>query len=209
MRVVLLGDSILDNAPYTTPKPDTAAHLQRFLGPDASVQLLARDGGTMGDVDFQLAELEGTPDAAVLSIGGNDVTRHIGILSRHASGSAEVLDELLSVGDDFGRRYEKVARTVAARASRTVLCTIYEVPLEPPPLARLARAPLAVLNDRIIRTGARLGLDVLELRSVCTAPKHFVKQIEPSARGAKRIAAAIAGVLRGDASLTSARVFGL
>ena len=35
-HLLLLGDSILDNAPYTTPKPDTAAHLRRLIGAAAA-----------------------------------------------------------------------------------------------------------------------------------------------------------------------------
>jgi hypothetical protein len=66
---------------------------------------------------------------------------------------------------------------------------------------------LALLNDRILRTGARLGLDVLELRSVCTEPGDFVQQIEPSAQGAAKIARAIAALVQGGTSLRSGRVF--
>jgi hypothetical protein len=205
--LVLLGDSILDNAPYTMPEPDTTAHLQRLLGPRWSVHRLAQDGAKMSDVRFQLRALTTPPAAAVLSIGGNDAGEHIGLLERRASAAAEILHELLIIADDFGRRYEAVARAVAERVPRTLLCTIYEVQLEPPPYARLARVPLAVLNDRIVRTGARLGLDILELRSVCTEPGDFVLQIEPSAQGAARIASAIAAVLDGAESLRSARVF--
>jgi hypothetical protein len=40
--LVLLGDSILDNNPYTRPRPDTTAHLQRLL-PDWSVQRCAME----------------------------------------------------------------------------------------------------------------------------------------------------------------------
>jgi hypothetical protein len=42
----------------------------------------------------------------------------------------------------------------------------------------------SVLNDPIIRTAARLRLEVLELRSVCTDSEDIVLQVEPSARGA-------------------------
>jgi lysophospholipase L1-like esterase len=205
--VVLLGDSILDNDPYTRPAPDTTAHLRRLLGPEWSVRRLARDGATMSDLRHQLGELETRPAQAVLSIGGNDVATHIGLLERRSTSAGEVLGELLGIADDFDRRYEDVARTVAERADRTLLCTIYEVELEPRRFARLARVPLAVINDRILRIGARLGLDVLELRSVCTEPADFVSQIEPSPLGAAKIARAIAAVLQGGMSLRSGRVF--
>jgi len=205
--LVLLGDSILDNQTYTSPKPDTAAHLKRLLGADWSVLLLARDGATLSDVRAQLGALEGKPATVVLSIGGNDAIDHAGVLEREGTTSAEVLAEVLAIAEEFGRGYEAVARAVAARAERTILCTIYEIRLEPARLARLARVPLALLDDQIVRVGARLGLDVLELRSICTEAADFVMQIEPSAQGAGKIANAIAAAVDPKGSLSSARVF--
>ncbi len=205
-RLVLLGDSILDNYPYTDPEPDTTAHVKRMLGPAWSIELLAEDGATMSRVPSQLGRLEGRPDVAVLSIGGNDVTRHADLLGHPGTG-IELLEDLLTIADDFARSYELAARAVAKRAKRTVLCTIYEVQLEPAMAARLVRVPLGVLNDRIVRIGSRLGLDVLELRSICTDPGDFVLSIEPSAQGAERIAEAIAALARNETSLSSPRVF--
>ena len=207
MSVVLLGDSILDNAPYTRPEPDTTAHLIGLLGSEWSVERLARDGATMSEVSLQLQKLHAKPFRAVLSIGGNDAIAHIGLLERRATSAADVLDELLVIADAFERQYETVARSVTDHACGTVLCTIYEVPIEPPVFARLARVPLALLNDRIVRVGARLGADILELRSVCKDPGDFVHQIEPSPRGAAKIAGAIAGILRGAPEPRSGRVF--
>jgi len=194
--LALLGDSILDNAPYTAPEPDTTSHLVRLLAPNWPVVRLALDGATMSGIRAQLAELGDRPAVAVLSVGGNDATEHVGILDREAASAAEVLDELVSIAETFARRYEEVARSVADAADRTVLCTIYNVQLDPPSHARLARTPIALLNDQIVSVAARLGLDVLELRSVCTEPGDFVLQIEPSPRGARKIAEAIAGVVR-------------
>lgn len=205
--LVLLGDSILNNRPYTQPEPDTAEHLQRLLAPQWSVSKFARDGAIMRDVQAQLRELKGKPTTAVLSVGGNDATAHAGVLDRRASTAAEILEELLEITEEFGRRYESVARAVAERATRTVLCTIYEVQLRPARYARLARVPLALLNDAIIGTAARLGLDVLELRSVCTEPGDFVMQIEPSPQGAVKIANAIAALLPERSPLRVGRVF--
>jgi hypothetical protein len=206
-HLVLLGDSILDNSPYTRPEPDTTAHLRALLGSEWFVERLAQDGATMSDLPFQLEELKPNPSVAVLSIGGNDATEHIGILERRATSAAEIFGELLTIADAFESRYEAAARSVAGRARYTLLCTIYDVQLEPPALARLARVPLAILNDRILRIGSRLGLDVLELRSVCTDPADFVKQIEPSPQGAAKIARAIAAIVKGGPELRSGHVF--
>jgi hypothetical protein len=61
-RLVLLGDSILDNASYTDPDPDTTTHLQRLLAERWSVTRLALDGAVMADVGDQLNEIDGRPD---------------------------------------------------------------------------------------------------------------------------------------------------
>jgi lysophospholipase L1-like esterase len=205
--VILLGDSILDNWPYTRPAPDTTSHLSDLLGSAWSVERLALDGATLSSVPLQLDRLRHRPTWAVMSIGGNDLAAHIGLLGRQATSSAELLGELLRIADDFSRSYEAVIRAVADRAEKVLLCTIYEVPLEPSSLARLARAPLGLINDRIVATGARVGADVLDIRTVCTEQADFVLQIEPSARGAAKIAEAIARVLGDEGSLRSARVF--
>jgi hypothetical protein len=67
--------------------------------------------------------------------------------------------------------------------------------------------PLAIFNDRIIRTAGRHGVDVLDLRSVCTEPSHFVLEIEPSAQGARKIAEAIAAVIKGPGAVPGVRIY--
>src|SRR4051812_14447943 len=113
--ICLLGDSILDNAPYTRPHPHTAAHLQQLLT-GWSVELRARDGARMAGVEAQLRGLGTRPSVAVLSVGGNDAVEHIGLLERRDTIAATVFDELLRIADDFEARYEPVARAVMERA---------------------------------------------------------------------------------------------
>jgi lysophospholipase L1-like esterase len=206
--LALFGDSILDNAPYTAAEPDTTSHLQTMLGEKWTVRRYARDGAVMRDVSRQLKESTERPSIAVLSVGGNDLTPRIDILEKRVSSSGEVFDELDKIVDNFDREYAGVAESVRNKADRTILCTIYEVRLEPAAFARRVRIPLAAVNDRIIRTAARLGVEVLELRRVCTEPADFALQIEPSARGAEKIAHAIASVVRGDADLATTRIYG-
>ncbi len=205
--LALFGDSILDNAPYTRPEPDTTAHLERLLGKGWAVRRLATDGATMRDVAGQLSVLRDRVAVAVLSVGGNDAINHIDILEQPTLNSGLVLEHLDAMAESFQQQYEGVVRAVAQHASRVILCTIYEVQLEPPVFAKRVRVPLAVLNDRILRTAAKLGFDTLELRTVCTEPTDFVQQIEPSPQGAAKIAKAIVGVVRGTGGLSSARVF--
>jgi hypothetical protein len=205
--LALLGDSILDNRPYVAPEPDTAAHLRRRLGPDWTVDLLARDGAAIADVRLQLARLPDPIDCAVLSVGGNDALRHVGLLGEPASSVAEVLAELGRIADGFAEGYEALVAELAPRVGRLLLCTIYEPPLSDRLSARLARVPLSLLNDRVIRCAAGRGLEVVELRAVCTRPEDFVMEIEPSPAGASKIAGAIARALQGGPGTPPARLF--
>lgn len=206
--LALFGDSIIDNAAYTGGRPDTTAHLQNLLGDDWNVRRYARDGGVIRDIPRQIAELNGRCDVAVLSVGGNDLTPHIGILEQPVRSSGAVFDQLDSIVQAFDREYMRVAETVAAKADRTILCTIYEVQLEPATFARRVRFPLAAVNDRIIRAALRLGLEVLELRAVCTEAGDFCQQIEPSGPGAEKIARAVAGAVHANTHQSRATIYG-
>jgi hypothetical protein len=204
--LALLGDSILDNAPYTEPQPDTTHHLRQQLRGDWTVERLARDGAIMSDLRFQLAALPNRVECVVLSIGGNDALEHADLLERRASSATQLFGALADIADRFASAYMNLAKAVTGRTARLVVCTIYEPPLYDPLIARLARVPLGVLNDRIVQVASRLSLEVLDLRSVCTERDDFVQQIEPSARGAAKIATAIASLVRGTPELSMARV---
>ena len=206
-RLALLGDSILDNKPYVAPEPDTATHLQRSLVHSWIVDLLARDGSEMPDIRFQMDDLPAVPDLAILSIGGNDAINHIGLLEHRATTTTDLLDQLQSVAETFGARYRQVLEGVLPRVNRLVVCTIYEPPLTDARTARLARVPLTLLNDQIVRTATALALDVLDLRAVCTQPTDFVKEIEPSAVGARKIAEAIEALVRGSTPRSRTQLF--
>jgi hypothetical protein len=191
--LALLGDSILDNGFYTKPQPDTAAHLRGLLGVEWSVASVARDGATTDQIGPQLLRLPpGRPDVAVLSVGGNDLVQHVGILAPRVASSSQLFSSLLDIADRFEKRYTRVLEVLRPGVERLIVCTIYEAPLSGPEPARMALVPLAVFNDRIIRVAGRFGAEVLELREVCTQISDFVEQIEPSGEGARKIAAAIA-----------------
>ena len=56
-NVILLGESILDNAAYVPRDADVVAHLKRRLPIDWSATLLAQDGSVMTGVLGQLEHL--------------------------------------------------------------------------------------------------------------------------------------------------------
>jgi hypothetical protein len=71
-HIVLLGDSIFDNAPYVQTGEAVIHHLKRRIPNTWQATLLAIDGAVTREVHEQLQQLP--PDAThlFLSVGGND-----------------------------------------------------------------------------------------------------------------------------------------
>jgi lysophospholipase L1-like esterase len=158
---------------------------------------------------LQLPTPSGRPDVIVLSLGGNDAVGHLDILAPRPTTSIEFLTLLQNIADDFEEEYSAVLQMLRPLTDRLIVCTIYEPPLEHPEQARLAQVPLAIFNDRIIRIATRCGVDVLDLRSVCTERSDFVLEIEPSAKGARKIAGAIMVVIQEPETGPGSRVYQL
>ncbi|PYO95251.1 MAG: hypothetical protein DMD62_02765 [Gemmatimonadetes bacterium] len=194
--LALLGDGILANRAHTGREPDSATLLGELL-PGWTVSLLAAEGVTMDAVATQVQRLRTDVDLAVLSVGGNDAMEHVDILEQPTQSSAHTLDALTNIVDDFGFKYDQAAKAACGRTTRLVVCTIYEPPLVGTNTASRARVLLTLLNDRILRVACQWGLDVLDLRAICTSRGDFTVQIQPSAAGAAKIARAIAGVAAG------------
>ncbi|HVG46176.1 MAG TPA: SGNH/GDSL hydrolase family protein [Longimicrobium sp.] len=188
--VVLLGDSILDNGAYTGGGPHVAAQLQAALPPGWRSVLAAVDGATTADVPRQMRDVPEDAAVLVLSAGGNDLLMHSDILDQPATGSAQVLDRLARLADDFEVDYRAMLRHVLAPGIPTALCTVYNGNL-PPPQGRLAATAMAVFDDRILRVALEKGLPAIELRAVCARPEDYANPIEPSSIGGEKIARAI------------------
>jgi hypothetical protein len=188
-HIVLLGDSIFDNAAYVDG-PDVVAQLRQLLPPDWRATLSAVDGAVIEDVSRQLGCIPDDVTHLVVSAGGNDALGHADLLDRPATSSAQVLGWLDDAARAFERRYEAMLDVVLERALPTTLCTIYNGNLGPP-TQRRATVALAVFNDVIIHAATRRRLPVIELRHVVTGPIDYANPIEPSIRGGEKIARAI------------------
>ena len=97
-HVLLLGDSIFDNAPYTAGGPCVIEQLSEALPRGSSATLRAVDGATTDDVPRQLSRLPRDVTHLVLSVGGNDALRHAGILEMRVSSAREALVALTEHG---------------------------------------------------------------------------------------------------------------
>jgi len=163
-HVILLGDSIFDNARYVPGGPAVIDHLRRCLPADGRAALLARDGAIAADVLRQLDHLPADATHLIVSAGGNDALSSSMVLHEDAGSVAEALTHLADLHDDFQRAYRAMLAAVVAAGKPTAVCTVYDAI---PSLTRIERTALCIFNDIILREAFRVGAAVLDLRLIC------------------------------------------
>ena len=197
--VVLLGDSVFDNAGYVAGGKSTGDHLGEVMaeaGDGWSAVLKARDGAVVADVPGQIKAGELTGAYAVLSAGGNDALRSAAILTKPVSIATEVFNELADLRESFEQRYDAaVAALAEAAEGRLTVCTIYDPNYDEPRRQRPATAALPAFNDLITRVAVRRGLPVIDLRTAFVAPADYANPIEPSVAGGLKLAELIRRVV--------------
>ena len=196
-HVVLVGDSIFDNAAYVAGGPDVVAQLRPVLPAGWSATLCAVDGAAVGDVEGQLGRLPRDATHLVVSAGGNDALGHADLLNRPARSAAEVLNQLANAAAAFETRYRRMLAALLARRLPTTVCTIYNGNFPDLLTQRLAATALTVFNDAILRAAIETRTPVIDLRLVCDEAADYANPIEPSVRGGAKIAAAITRALAG------------
>ena len=98
----------------------------------------------------------------------------------------DVLGRAAVLQTEFRSLYRGVLDAAARTRLPTCVCTIYDkVPGLPP----RHRAALAVFNDVILSEAAARGLQVIDLRNVCTEAGDYAESspIEPSLAGSRKI----------------------
>jgi hypothetical protein len=206
-HVVLLGDSVFDNAAYVAPGPDVVRHLRERVAADWTATLLAVDGHVIADIPRQLGRLPVDASHLVVSVGGNDALGASGVLESPARSVAEAVGLLADVRDRFQVAYGAMLDTVQATARPVAICTIYDPRYPDPRRRRLVTAALTVLNDVITREAFVRNLALIDLRVLCSEDADFANPIEPSVQGGRKIAAAIAAFLRTSSGEPASRVF--
>jgi lysophospholipase L1-like esterase len=197
-HVVLLGDSIFDNAGYVPGHPAVIDQVRSRLPDGWSATLLARDGSVIADVmRRQLPNLPADASHLALSAGGNDVLEQIRILYEPAVTVGDALRLLLESREEFEENHRRLIRAVLEHGLPTVVCTIYNPCSDEDAFQRAAVAALSLYNDAIIDNGRRFHLPVIDLRAVCSEIADYANEIEPSAVGGAKIADAICQVVTG------------
>jgi hypothetical protein len=193
-HVVLLGDSIFDNASYVPDRPAVVEQLQRALAPEWCVTLLAVDGHCTPDVAGQLMRLPADASHLVVSVGGNDALSSGWILGQSVRSVDGALRLLQDVRTQFRDAYRAMLEALRATSRPAVVCTVYD---SVPGLSGGEQAVLAGFNEVILREAAVARLPVIDLRVLCDQPADYshVSAIEPSAVGGLKISRVIAEVV--------------
>lgn len=193
-HVVLLGDSIFDNARYVPDRPPVIEQVRRSLPAGWHATLLAVDGHVTSDVQRQLKRLPADATHLVVSVGGNDALGETGILRETVGSVGEAMAVLHQALVEFAGAYQAMLQEVLALAKPTTVCTVYD---SIPGLEPEARTALGGFNEIILRTAFRAGLPVLDLRLVFTQASDYspLSPIEPSVTGGAKIARIICEII--------------
>jgi hypothetical protein len=195
-HVILLGDSIFDNACYVPGRPAVIEQLRSLLPHGWRATLLAVDGSMAAEVPQQLQRLPADASHLVISAGGNDALADSGIVANQGITASEGFEIISQIQERFRQDYRAMLRAVLELQKPTVLCTVYD---SFPDFPSKALTGLAVFNDVILREAFRHGLPVLDLRLVCEEARDYssLSPIEPSEIGGAKIVRGIRRLLTG------------
>jgi hypothetical protein len=205
-HIVLLGDSIFDNRPYTEGGPDVIAQVRKLLPGGSRATLLAVDGAATEDIPDQVRLLPSDATHLVLSVGGNDAIMHSDLLLKPLKSTASAVAELAEVSQRFEKQYRRAVEACRKPGLPLTICTIYNGSFPDRDYQRLASTALMVFNDPILRIAFEFQLSVIDLRFVCSAPDDYANPIEPSSIGGAKIARCIVDSLE-QPTKPAARVF--
>jgi hypothetical protein len=193
-HVILLGDSIFDNARYVPDRPPVIDQLRQALPSGWLATLSAVDGHVTEDVAQQLKDLPADATHLVVSAGGNDALGESTILRESACTVGEALSLLHQVRTRFRRTYQAMLQALLAIGKPAAVCTVYD---SIPGLGPAEQTALASFNEVILREAFLAGLPVIDLRLVCDRSSDYshVSPIEPSMVGGAKIVRVIAEIV--------------
>ena len=195
-HIVLLGDSIFDNAPYVDVEEDVIHYLKRKIPLGWKATLLAIYGSITTDLHAQVQKLPKDSTHLFLSVGGNDALRNIDYLSQRAQSVAEVIIKFSRLVGDFRANYVSAIKELLEKQLPITICTIYEPRFEQSEYQSIATTALTFWNDVIIQTAIAYKLPIIDLRQIFTSTSDYANPIEPSAIGADKLSSYILEIVQ-------------
>lgn len=189
-NIVLLGDSIFDNASYVVDQLCVTEQLREFAPDDIGVSMLAVDGDYVRSVKSQVEQVPDMATHLFVSVGGNDALGNYHELTADYLTSKDLFEKWASIQVGFRSEYRDMLSHVASLNRHTAVCTIYDAV---PGLEQIAITALSLFNDVIVAEAIAAGLPIIDLRRVCSEPADYsqLSPIEPSFKGGEKIARAL------------------
>jgi len=185
-NIVLLGDSILNNSDYTFPKDSVPSLISQQLekSPEKTLYNLAKDGATINDCVNQLKsfphELNNSETSVFISAGGNDIL----------NGRRTEIEQI----DKLFTKYMDFIQSVKKRLDKTniILLKLY-YPVKP--LYKIYYPAVTQWNQLLVKNSSTVGYNLLETDKLIILEEDIVYDIEPSAKGGKKIADAVISLI--------------
>ena len=197
-HIVLLGDSLFDNAAYVPDGPDVVRQVREVVPEGWQATLLAVDGAVTSGVASQLRRMPEDATHLVVSVGGNDALGASYLLGETVGNVRQGVGLLEQAQRRFAEDYDAMLEGVLGFGLPTAICTIYDTPPSAPD-HRIIRTALSIFNDIITRAAFSRGLPLIDLRLICDEDGDYANPIEPSVQGGAKMARAIFAFAAGAA----------
>ena len=197
MKIYLLGDSVFDNAPYVKPGGSLIEIMKNQF--DLEAELLAVDGNKIEHLPEQMRQIDKTNlehSHFFFSAGGNDILPVKNEFSHQVGSLGDGLSHIYDFQKDFAKKCEEYLQCVnflLEKGAKVGVFTIYEGSFNEVTVKRAVSAGVSIFNDVLYRTFYKLNnshknFRMYELRELCHEKEDFANPIEPSAKGAEKIA---------------------
>lgn len=199
-HLVLLGDSIFDNAMYVPSSWSVIDQVQQHLTEAGDrATLLALDGSYINGIAHQLQKLPDDATHLFISTGGNDILGFGWKLYDETMSFPDVLEKILVMKRQFHQDYQTMLHQVLAHQKPVTLCTVYDqIPQSDALFTLFNQTLLPLFNDCITRQAIAFGLPLIDLRLVCDELGDYssLSPIEPSVEGGGKIAQRVAMIAK-------------
>jgi hypothetical protein len=204
-HIVLLGDSIFDNASYVRGenKKDVISHVQSKIKDsnlDMKSTLLAVDGNVIHRVQgSQLARIPSDATHLFVSIGGNNALQAMSLLSQKVGSVGEgFLMASKMLGERFEQEYSSMLDAIqqAAPNAHVTVCFIYNPRFDDFRQQAMSKVGISALNDIILQQAVARKIPIIDLRAMFNEREDYANSIEPSHQGGEKISRAIMDIVQ-------------
>lgn len=181
-KIVLLGDSILENSNYVENYFSVESKIKEKHG---NVFNLAQDNATIDDLKIQVNRLQqkklNKDDVIFISIGGNDILNQYRFRKKN---------NISYLNDIFERYKSTISKIKNQFTNKIIIINIYS-----PPNVKDYHYLIKLWNSKQKKFSQENNIKVVDINSIFNHKRLFVKNIEPSNDGSRILANAIVKAL--------------